>query len=111
MWPFQWFESCVQETYRCGTEGHGLEGHGGEGLMVGFDDLSDLFQPWRCYDCKKTIIIKATQTCSPVQTYNDFTLAFRFSWFNSQEQRGPCKAYATLELSFSVLMQPFEYYI
>ena len=34
----------VQETCRCGTEGC-VSGHGGDGLMVGLDGLSGLFQP------------------------------------------------------------------
>jgi len=34
----------VQATWRCGTEGMWFSGHGGDGLIVGLDDLSSLFQ-------------------------------------------------------------------
>ena len=34
----------VQETWRCGTEGHGLVGMVGDGLTVELDDLCNLFQ-------------------------------------------------------------------
>lgn len=37
---------CVQETFRCYTEGHDLVGHIGESWMVGLGDLRALFQPW-----------------------------------------------------------------
>ncbi len=35
----------VQETFRCGAGGCGLEGNIGDRWMVGLDDLGDLFQP------------------------------------------------------------------
>ena len=34
----------VQETWRCGNEGHGC-GHGEYGSMTELDDLAGLFQP------------------------------------------------------------------
>lgn len=37
----------VQEPWRCGTDGHGLEGMVSR---VGFGDLNGLFQPLRFYD-------------------------------------------------------------
>jgi len=40
----------VQETFRCCTEGHGLEGNIGDKRTVGLDDLRGLFQPWWFYD-------------------------------------------------------------
>ena len=40
----------VQETFRCCSEGHGLEGNIGDRRIVGLDDLGDIFQPWWFYD-------------------------------------------------------------
>ena len=35
----------VQETWRCGSEGHGLVGNVGGRWTVGLDDLRGLFKP------------------------------------------------------------------
>lgn len=42
-WWLSWWGG-DQETWRCDAEGH-VCGHGVDGLMIGLDDLSDLFQP------------------------------------------------------------------
>jgi len=36
----------VQETFRCGTEGHGLVRNIGDRWTVGLDDHRGPFQPW-----------------------------------------------------------------
>ena len=58
---------CVQETFRCCTEGHGLVGNIDDRWMVGLDDIRGLFQPWLFYDsmaCPRILI-----TC----TFHEYT--------------------------------------
>jgi len=47
----------VQETFRCGTERHGLVGNISDRWMVGLDDLRSLFQPWWFYDSMVNLFI------------------------------------------------------
>lgn len=40
----------VHKIWRCDTEGLGFMDNGGDGLTIGLDDFSVIFQPWWFYD-------------------------------------------------------------
>ena len=47
-YPGRWWchHPCVQEEFRCCTNGHGLVGNIGDRWIVGLDDLGGRVQPW-----------------------------------------------------------------